>query len=228
MPKSNKWSMSVWLGAWQCVMCICSSLTGLTLTITLPTMVGLIGLFLPSALVWEGGGDGMGWDGRGGGDRRGGGGACVKNPYWSSIRWFKDVFFFFFFFLISFTLECTRAHICLLHWWMCCDLLHALAAPATPISSLPRCPLFGPITHTGEASCGAELSSVLLQRRSLILGTLDDPCVIMRLPGISASPAYFPFNLWHNRGSIIADSETHLHHRLNEICASKSTTTRTS
>lgn len=32
------------------------SLIGLTLTITLPTMVGLIGLFLPRALVWEGGG----------------------------------------------------------------------------------------------------------------------------------------------------------------------------
>lgn len=57
------------------------------------------------------------------------------------------------------------------------------------------------------------------ERRSLILGTLVDPCVIMRLPGISASPAYFPFNLWHNRDSIIASSEhIYTHYRLKKRC----------
>lgn len=36
-----------------------------------------------------------------------------------------------------------------------------------------------------------------LRMRSPVLFSLDDPCVIMRLPRTSVSSAYFPFNLGH-------------------------------
>lgn len=119
-------------------------------------------------------------------------------------------------------------------WTQCTVTSHMPSLPPSPVLSCfqPRwhCPLSGLMPHrgsiwrwTGKMLSTSRPCSGRCQRRSLIVGTLDDPCVIMRLLGISASPAYFPFNLWHNKDSIIAIGEDiYTQYRLKKRCVQHS------